>query len=224
MQLRRMRAGRLSQPAYDGDSMDGEKSESFTAAFSSMPNLFCFHSATQHASSPEGYVQAKVASVAAQLIKRGWIEFSAAQKETFFLEVRQAIVGGHGLDVQFIGLNFLESLVSEFSPSTSIAMALPREFHEQCRVSFELEYLKLFYCWAQDAAVSVSNKIAESEAAIPEVKVCTAALRLMLQILNWDFKCDANVPDNAKRGINIFSAGVRGDVSSPKRTECNLVQ
>ncbi|KAK4726924.1 hypothetical protein R3W88_031841 [Solanum pinnatisectum] len=185
---------------------------------------FCFHSAIQHASSPEGYVQAKVASVAAQLIKRGWIEFSAAQKETFFLEVRQAIVGGHGLDVQFIGLNFLESLVSEFSPSTSTAMALPREFHEQCRVSFELEYLKLFYCWAQDAAVSVSNKIAESEAAIPEVKVCTAALRLMLQILNWDFKCDANVPDNAKRGINIFSAGGRGDVSSPKRTECNLVQ
>ncbi|KAF3623907.1 hypothetical protein FXO38_30526, partial [Capsicum annuum] len=47
---------------------------------------FCFHSAIQHASSPEGYVQAKVASVAAQLIKRGWIEFSAAQKETFFLE------------------------------------------------------------------------------------------------------------------------------------------
>nr|XP_010314128.1 exportin-4 isoform X2 [Solanum lycopersicum] len=185
---------------------------------------FCFHSAIQHASSPEGYVQAKVASVAAQLIKRGWIEFSAAQKETFFLEVRQAIVGGHGLDVQFIGLNFLESLVSEFSPSTSTAMALPREFHEQCRVSFELEYLKLFYCWAQDAAVSASNKIAESEAAIPEVKVCTAALRLMLQVLNWDFKCDANVLDNAKRGINIFSAGLRGDVSSPKRTECTLVQ
>ncbi|XP_047267899.1 exportin-4 isoform X2 [Capsicum annuum] len=185
---------------------------------------FCFHSAIQHASSPEGYVQAKVASVAAQLIKRGWIEFSAAQKETFFLEVRQAIVGSHGLDVQFIGLNFLESLVSEFSPSTSTAMALPREFHEQCRVSFELEYLKLFYCWAQDAAVNVSNKIADSASAIPEVKVCTKALHLMLQILNWDFKCDANVPDNAKRAIDIFSAGVRGDVSSPRRTDCNLLQ
>ncbi|KAM3305993.1 exportin-4 isoform X1 [Capsicum chacoense] len=185
---------------------------------------FCFHSAIQHASSPEGYVQAKVASVAAQLIKRGWVEFSAAQKETFFLEVRQAIVGSHGLDVQFIGLNFLESLVSEFSPSTSTAMALPREFHEQCRVSFELEYLKLFYCWAQDAAVNVSNKIADSASAIPEVKVCTKALNLMLQILNWDFKCDANVPDNAKRAIDIFSAGVRGDVRSPRRTDCNLLQ
>ncbi|XP_018622122.1 uncharacterized protein [Nicotiana tomentosiformis] len=185
---------------------------------------FCFHSAIQYASSPEGYVQAKVASVAAQLIKRGWIEFSAAQKETFFLQVRQAVVGSHGLDVQFIGLNFLESLVSEFSPSTSTAMALPSEFHEQCRVSFELEYLKMFYCWAQDAAVSVSNKIIESDSAIPEVKVCTAALRLMLQILNWDFKYDANMPDNAKRAIDVFSGGVRDDVSSSKRTECNLVQ
>ncbi|XP_016499836.1 uncharacterized protein LOC107818350 isoform X3 [Nicotiana tabacum] len=158
--------------------------------------------------------------------KRGLIriEFSAAQKETFFLEVRQAVVGSHGLDVQFIGLNFLESLVSEFSPSTSTAMALPSEFHEQCRVSFELEYLKMFYCWAQDAAVSISNKIIESDSAIPEVKVCTAALRLMLQILNWDFKYDANMPDNAKRAIDVFSGGVRDDVSSSKRTECNLVQ
>ncbi|XP_018622121.1 uncharacterized protein [Nicotiana tomentosiformis] len=158
--------------------------------------------------------------------KRGLIriEFSAAQKETFFLQVRQAVVGSHGLDVQFIGLNFLESLVSEFSPSTSTAMALPSEFHEQCRVSFELEYLKMFYCWAQDAAVSVSNKIIESDSAIPEVKVCTAALRLMLQILNWDFKYDANMPDNAKRAIDVFSGGVRDDVSSSKRTECNLVQ
>lgn len=155
-------------------------------------------------------------------------------------------------------------------------MALPREFHEQCRVSFELEYLKvsqlqlaliffpdldtasirplssvcsflfftkliwftwvlfspfwcisnvqMFYCWAQDAAVSVSNKIIESDSAIPEVKVCTAALRLMLQILNWDFKYDANMPDNAKRAIDVFSGGVRDDVSSSKRTECNLVQ
>ncbi|XP_009631655.1 uncharacterized protein [Nicotiana tomentosiformis] len=103
-------------------------------------------------------------------------------------------------------------------------MALPSEFHEQCRVSFELEYLKMFYCWAQDAAVSVSNKIIESDSAIPEVKVCTAALRLMLQILNWDFKYDANMPDNAKRAIDVFSGGVRDDVSSSKRTECNLVQ
>ncbi|XP_016499839.1 uncharacterized protein LOC107818350 isoform X6 [Nicotiana tabacum] len=103
-------------------------------------------------------------------------------------------------------------------------MALPSEFHEQCRVSFELEYLKMFYCWAQDAAVSISNKIIESDSAIPEVKVCTAALRLMLQILNWDFKYDANMPDNAKRAIDVFSGGVRDDVSSSKRTECNLVQ
>ncbi|CAN4115669.1 unnamed protein product [Withania somnifera] len=157
--------------------------------------------------------------------KRGLISSVFAQKETFFLEVRRAIVNDHGLDVQFIGLNFLESLVSEFSPSTSTAMALPREFHEQCRVSFELEYLQLFYCWARDAAVSVSSKIAESDSALPEVKVCTAALCLMLQILNWDFKCDANVPDDAKRAINIFSGGgVRGDVSPPKRIEFNLVQ
>ena len=33
---------------------------------------FCLCFVMQHANSPEGYVQAKVSSVAAQLLKRGW--------------------------------------------------------------------------------------------------------------------------------------------------------
>jgi len=85
------------------------------------------------------------------------------------LQINQAILGSHGLDVQFIGVNFLESLVmvsfycfwyyiyrytiwlliisssqvSEFSPSTSSAMGLPREFHENCRKSLEQNFLKV---------------------------------------------------------------------------------
>lgn len=182
---------------------------------------FCLCFAMQHASSLEGYVQAKVSSVAAQLMKRGWLDFTAAEKEAFFYQVNQAILGAHGVDVQFIGVHFLESLVSEFSPSTSSAMGLPREFHEQCRTSLELNYLKTFYCWTRDAALSVTNKIIESDAAIPEVKVCTAALCLMLQILNWEFRHDTN---SMKAGISVFSAGVRHDSASSKRSECVLVQ
>ncbi|KAK8698165.1 hypothetical protein V6N13_114291 [Hibiscus sabdariffa] len=182
---------------------------------------FCLCFVMQHASSPEGYVLAKVSSVAAQLMKRGWLDFTEAEKETFFYQVNQAILGAHGIDVQFIGVNFLESLVSEFSPSTSSAMGLPREFHEQCRTSLELNYLKMFYCWARDAALSVTNKIIEPNAVIPEVKVCTAALRLMLQILNWEFRNDTT---SMKAGIDVFSAGVRHDNGSSKRSECVLVQ
>ncbi|KAB2018842.1 hypothetical protein ES319_D08G257300v1 [Gossypium barbadense] len=182
---------------------------------------FCLCFVMQHASSPEGYVQAKVSSVAAQLMKRGWLDFTEAEKEAFFYQVNQAILGAHGVDVQFIGVNFLESLVSEFSPSTSSVMGLPREFHEQCRTSLELNYLKMFYCWARDAALSVTNKIMEPNAVIPEVKVCTAALRLMLQILNWEFRSD---PTSMKAGIDGFSAGVRHDNASSKRSECVLVQ
>ncbi|CAA0381383.1 unnamed protein product [Arabidopsis thaliana] len=40
----------------------------------------------QHASSSEGYVLSKVSSVAAQLMKRGWLEFTPAQKEVFFYQ------------------------------------------------------------------------------------------------------------------------------------------
>ncbi|XP_062143497.1 uncharacterized protein LOC133851185 isoform X2 [Alnus glutinosa] len=182
---------------------------------------FCLCFVMQHASSPEGYVLAKVSSVAAQLMKRGWRDFTAVEKEAFFNQVKQAILGIHGVDVQFIGVNFLESLVSEFSPSTSSAMGLPREFHEQCRRSLEIDYLKMFYCWARDAAICVTNRIIESNSAVPEVKVCNAALRLMLQILNWDFRYNNN---STKTSINVFSAGARHDTDSLKRFECTLVQ
>ncbi|XP_030511531.1 exportin-4 isoform X2 [Rhodamnia argentea] len=181
---------------------------------------FCLGFAMQHAGSPEGYVLAKVSSVAAQLLKRGWHDFSTAEKETFFHQIKQASLGIHGVHVQFIGINFLESLVSEFSPSTSSAMGLPREFHEQCRRSLELDYLKVFYCWTRDAALSVANKITESDSAVDEVKVCTAALRLILQILNWEFQCNSN----GKKGVNVFSSGIRQDAGLSNRSECILVQ
>ncbi|XP_039157075.1 exportin-4 isoform X6 [Eucalyptus grandis] len=181
---------------------------------------FCLGFAMRHAGSPEGYVLAKVSSVAAQLLKRGWHDFSTAEKETFFHQIKQASLGIHGIHAQFIGINFLESLVSEFSPSTSSVMGLPREFHEQCHKSLELDYLKVFYCWTRDAALSVANKITGSDSAADEVKVCTAALRLILQILNWEFRCNSN----GKKGVNVFSSGIRHDTSLSSRTECILVQ
>jgi hypothetical protein len=79
----------------------------------------------------------------------------------------------------------------------------------------------MFYCWARDAAICVTNRIIESNSAVPEVKVCNAALRLMLQILNWDFRYNNN---STKTSINVFSAGARHDTDSLKRFECTLVQ
>ncbi|KAH6804809.1 exportin-4 protein [Perilla frutescens var. frutescens] len=182
---------------------------------------FCLCFMMKHANSPEGYVLLKVASVAAQLLKRGWLDFTASEKESFFLEVKQAVDGTHGLAVQFTGINFLESLVSEFSPSTTTAMGLPREFHEQCLISLEQDYLKAFYYWVHHAAFNVSNRIIEADSEVPEVKVCSAALRLMLQILNWDFRGKKAV-DSSKRGMDLFQAGMKQE--SSRRPECILVQ
>ncbi|KAL9225514.1 hypothetical protein vseg_001428 [Gypsophila vaccaria] len=183
---------------------------------------FCLCFVMQHASSPEGYVQSKVSSVAAQLLKRGWLEFQADEKEAFLLQIKQAVAGNHGVDVQFTGINFLESLVSEFSPSTSTAMGLPREFHEQCRRSMELDHLKTFYSWAQQAACSVTDRIVESLSEVPEAKVCTASLRLMLQILNWDFRYSSG--DTVKKNIDVFAADAKPDAAYSRRSECLLVQ
>lgn len=78
----------------------------------------------------------------------------------------------------------------------------------------------MFYCWTRNAALSVANKITESDSAVDEVKVCTAALRLILQILNWEFQCNSN----GKKGVNVFSSGIRRDAALSNRTECVLVQ
>lgn len=173
---------------------------------------FCLRFIFQHSSSSEGYVLTKISSVAAQFLKRGWLEFTVAERETFLAEVKQAVLGTHGLVAQFIGISFLESTVSEFSPSTSTSMGLPREFHEQCRDSLELDYLKQFYFWAQDAASSVTQKIVASDSEIPEDKLCASALNLMLQILNWDFQFNKGAGESVKNRAGVFAPKVRNDV------------
>ncbi|KAF2287559.1 hypothetical protein GH714_001307 [Hevea brasiliensis] len=45
----------------------------------------------------------------------------------------------------------------------------------------------IFCCWARDAAVGVTKSITEPDTE-PVVTVYTAALCLMFQILNWDFR------------------------------------
>lgn len=69
--------------------------------------------------------------------------------------------------------------------------------------------------------MSVTKRIVESDAAVSEVKVCTAALRLLLQILNWDFRYNSS---SKKNSINVFVAGVRQEISPSKRSECIVVQ
>nr|CAD1836168.1 unnamed protein product [Ananas comosus var. bracteatus] len=186
--------------------------------------IFCLQYVMEHASAPDAYVQSKVSAVAARLLKRGWLEFPEAEKAAILFEVKQSILGNHGSGPQFVGINFVESLVSEFSPSTSSALGLPREFHEQCQSFLEMNYLKEFYCWAQAALLSVSNKVLEHPTSVPEEKVCSAALRLMFQILNWDFKHAANEPDNSHSRINTLTSGIRHDAVMLKKFDHSLVK
>ncbi|KAK7361744.1 hypothetical protein VNO77_03825 [Canavalia gladiata] len=113
---------------------------------------------------------AKASFVSSQLMKKGWLELVAAEKETLFYQMNQAIAGIHG---------------------------------------------------RQEASSSVTGKIIESGSDVSEVKVGTAAMDLMLQILNQDFRFNTN---GTGTNVNVFSAGARHDADSPKRSECHLVQ
>lgn len=184
--------------------------------------LYCLCYVMERANATDAYVQSKVSAVAAQLIKRGWLDFSNIEKAAIFSEVKQAVLGVHGPGPQFAGINFLESLVLEFSPSTSTAMGLPKEFHEQCQSLLEVNYLKEFYCWAQSAALSVTERIVGGSATVSEDKVCSAALRLMFQILNWNFKHIGNDLSGDKTFLS--DRGIRHEPSLLKKFERSLVQ
>ncbi|KAJ8499807.1 hypothetical protein OPV22_010359 [Ensete ventricosum] len=186
--------------------------------------LFCLHYVMEHASAADAYVQLKVSAVAAQLVKRGWFDFVEAEKIGILIEVKQAILGPHGSDMQSAGISFLESLVSEFSPGTSTAMGLPKDYHEQCHSSMELNYLKEFYCWAQSAALNVADKIVSCYANISEEKVCSRALRFMFQVLNWNFKSSPNALDNSSSKSNSGSFGIKPDMGLLKKFERSLVE
>ncbi|KAF6994607.1 hypothetical protein CFC21_011268 [Triticum aestivum] len=174
----------------------------------------------EHTGSPDGYVQSKVSAVAARLLKRGWLEFPDQEKGAIFFEVEQSIQGMHGPNRQFAGINFLETLVSEFSPSTASSMGLPKEFHDQCQLSFEVKFLKDFYCWAQAAVFNTADKILNSNVTIPEEKACSAALRLMLQILSWSFK-----PTLEHENLDAkIKSGLRSDAINLRKFERSLVK
>ncbi|KAF3328040.1 Exportin-4 [Carex littledalei] len=182
--------------------------------------LFSLHYVMEHASAPEAYVQSKVSSVAARLLKRAWLEFSEAEKVAIFNEVKQSIVGVHGCDPQYAGIHFIELLVSEFSPSTSSAMGLPREFHEQCQSSFEINYLKEFYCWAQAAMLGLADKIMNSNGNVSEERACSGAIRLMFNILNWNF----TVSDKSSTKSNVLPSGIRHDTVVLKKFDRTLIK
>ncbi|KAJ3682348.1 hypothetical protein LUZ60_014921 [Juncus effusus] len=181
--------------------------------------LFCLNYCMERAGSSESYVQSKVSSVAARLLKRGWIEFSEAEKVAIFNEVKQSVLGVHGPLPQYTGINFLESLVSEFSPSTSSSMGLPREFHAQCQSSLEINYLKEFYCWAQAATSGLADKVVNSSGNLSEEKACSSAIRLMFNILNWNF----TESDKSKKS-NVLSSGIRHDTVVLKKFDRTLIR
>uniref|UniRef100_A0A0E0BBQ0 Exportin-4 n=1 Tax=Oryza glumipatula TaxID=40148 RepID=A0A0E0BBQ0_9ORYZ len=148
------------------------------------------------------------------------VEFSDQEKAAIFFEIEQCVRGIHGPNRQFATINFLEALVSEFSPGTASAMCLPKEFHEQCQWSLEVKFLKDFYCWAQAAVFNSADRILNVNASVAEEKACSAAFRLMFQILSWSFKHNVEHA-NSEAKIN---SGLRSDAINLKKFERSLVK
>jgi hypothetical protein len=60
-----------------------------------------------------------------------------------------------------------------------------------------------FYAWSQDAAVTLAEKALQGVGTVQDANVCAAALHLMSQLLNWDFR------GTLVRGPNGILVGAR---------------
>jgi hypothetical protein len=79
---------------------------------------------------------------------------------------------------------------------------------------------KDFYVWAQAAVFNTADKILNSNVTIPEEKACSAALRLMLQILSWSFKPTLEHENSDAK----IKSGLRSDAINLKKFERSLVK
>jgi hypothetical protein len=83
-----------------------------------------------------------------------------------------------------------------------------------------VSFFKDFYCWAQAAVFNAADKIVNSNITIPEERACSAAVRLMFQILSWNFKHTVE-HDNSDTKIN---SGLRSDTINLKKFERSVVK
>jgi hypothetical protein len=81
-------------------------------------------------------------------------------------------------------------------------------------------FCKDFYCWAQAAVFNTADKILNSTVTIPDERACSAALRLMFQILSWNFK---HTVEHESSDAKINS-GLRIDTINLKKFERSLVK
>lgn len=90
----------------------------------------------------------------------------------------------------------------------------------------------MFYTWAQEAAVTSAARAMQGGGGAMDINVCASALRLMSQILNWEFQ-----GTNWVRGVNgslimgksktnAFTSSIGRDSSNTKRPgdHASLVQ
>lgn len=84
--------------------------------------------------------------------------------------------------------------------------------------------VQTFYSWAQSSLINVSSKVVEGFANSCELKVCSAALRLMFQILNWNFQCVSSEVKSVLSRRQVSMSRPNCGLMTFNKYEHNLVQ
>ncbi|KAK3239067.1 hypothetical protein CYMTET_50979 [Cymbomonas tetramitiformis] len=175
---------------------------------------YCLRYVLSHVPAPPNYVRAQLLATVACVLKRGWRERGPPGREKFFGEVEAAVAGAGSFSARCTGFQLMAAVVSEFAPGSAGAMAMPFEFHEQCRAEFEMQYLQhIFVKTVEQTRQVVATGAAQQGT---DEGVCAAGLTLCNAILSWDFQ----------RGGGAGASGAIGyipDTAKTSQTESAVV-
>ncbi|CAD7696668.1 unnamed protein product [Ostreobium quekettii] len=124
----------------------------------------------------------------AVLLKRAWGDMSQGERAAYFEGLERTVAGAGNVHARRVGIQILESIVTEFAPITATPLGLSWGYHEMCRASLEESFLKDIF----RHAVHIGSDAARSGAAAmgTDAGTCSACLALLCSIIGWDFRPD----------------------------------
>jgi hypothetical protein len=125
----------------------------------------------------------QLSACAGVLMKRIWGELNGAQRESILGEIANITVKEEALAlVKCRAVELMRAVVVEFNPCSTSEMGLPWEYHYECKLDLENNFLPKILFWAISCAqVSCAQAVQGTDSGL-----CAASLSLISSLLIWD--------------------------------------
>ena len=125
----------------------------------------------------------QLGACAGTLMKRIWGDLNSNEKESILGQIAN-ITSEHQSSAvaKCRAVELMVAVVVEFNPETAGEMGLPWEYHYQCKIDLEMNFLPKVLNWALRCAQSTCEHAVLGQ----DMGLCSASLSLLSALLAWD--------------------------------------